>query len=221
MATASNKTVVFETAAEMQEYFGGIPLERILMNPLPGKAKEKDVIAAEAQSRKRLCELIDGVLVEKGMGAKESLLAAILIQLLGNFCEEKGLGVILGEGGMLRLFPGQVRIPDVSFISWGRIPGGNFPSQPIPHVIPNLAVEVLSPSNTAKEMERKLRDYFFAGVELAWLIDPETQTAEAYTSPTDVRRIAKSGSLDGGAVLPGFRLPLKDLFARTKQPKGR
>src|SRR5947209_289649 len=146
MATASNKTVVFETAAEMQEYFGGIPLERILMNPLPGKAKEKDVIAAEAQPRKRLCELIDGVLVEKAMGTRESQLGLIIARLLLNYLDEHDLGIVLGGDGMLRLFPGRVRIPDVSFISWERLPGGELPDKPIAPLAPDLAVEVLSPS---------------------------------------------------------------------------
>jgi Uma2 family endonuclease len=220
MATASNKKVVFETAAEMLERLGNVPLQRILMKPAPGTAREKDVLAAERQSRKRLCELIDGVLVEKVMGARESLLTSPLIHQLEAHAEESDIGVVLGEAGMLQLFPGQVRIPDVSFISWERIPGGVFPAKPIPNIVPNLAIEVLSPSNTKKEMERKLRDYFFAGVELVWLINPRTQTAEVYTSPTDVQRIGKSGSLDGGRVLPGFRLPLKRLFARLARRKG-
>lgn len=221
MSTASKKRVRFETAAEMLEHLGGVPLERILMNPPPGLAREKDVLAARAQPRKRLCELIDGVLVEKTVGARESLLAAILIQLLGNHCEQNDLGLVLGADGMLRLFPGRIRIPDVSFLSWERLPGGELPDDPIPALAPDLAVEVLSPSNTAREMELKLRDYFQAGTRLVWLIQPATQTAEVHTSADAAQRIGKTGSLDGGAVLPGFRLPLKDLFARLKRRKGR
>ena len=130
-------------------------------------------------------------------------------------------GVVFGADGMMRTFPDQVRIPDVSFISWDRYPGDEVPDEGISSFMPNLAVEVLSPGNTKGEMDRKLRDYFLAGVELVWLIDPKTQTAKTYLSPEDVRRISKTGSLDGGNVLPGFRMALKDLFARTtrRRPK--
>ena len=120
---------------------------------------------------------------------------------------------------MLRILPNQVRIPDVSFISWDRLPEGKLPPEPIARLAPDLAVEVLSPSNTKGEMDRKLKDYFAAGVRLAWLIDPPSQTAEVYTSPTEVRHVGKNQALDGGDVLPGFRLPLKQLFARAERRK--
>jgi len=206
-----------DTFAELLERLGNIPLERILMHPPPGTATEADVIAAEEAPRKRLCELVDGVLVEKAMGATESMLAVALIGYMEPFAAQHDLGSVLGEGGMLRLRPKLVRIPDVSFISWRRIPGEEFPDDPIAALVPDLAVEVLSEGNTKKEMERKLRDYFEAGVRLVWLINPKTQSAEAYTSPTRKRKIGKDQSLDGGDVLPGFRLPLKKLFERLKR----
>jgi Uma2 family endonuclease len=217
MATATPKRPKFDNLAELMEQLGGVPLERIRMRPPPGTATEKDVLAAERESRKRLCELIDGVLVEKAMGVRESLLAALLAHLINGFLDEDARGIVLGADGMIRTFPGQVRIPDVSFISWEKLPGDEVPDEGISRVVPNLAIEVLSPSNTKAEMDRKLRDYFVAGVELVWVIDPTTQTAKAYTSPDDLQRISKTGSLDGGDVLPGFRLPLKQLFAGLRR----
>ena len=83
---------------------GGISPKRIRLNPPPGRATEKDVVRIEAKED-RLYELVDGVLVEKVMGAKESLLACILIRLLGNFLDKNPLGVVLGEAGMLQLRP--------------------------------------------------------------------------------------------------------------------
>jgi Uma2 family endonuclease len=215
MATTRYKQPAFATFAELMEQLGGIPLDRIRMQPPPGTATEKDVLAAEREPRKLLCELIDGVLVEKVMGTKEALLASYLGHLLWEFVEERDLGTVLGADGMLRLFPGQVRIPDVSFISWGNWPGGRVPDDPIAEVVPDLAVEVLSPKNTPKEMERKLRDYFKAGTRMVWLLYPKTRTAEVYTSADDKRRISKSQRLDGGDVLPGFRVGLKRIFDRT------
>jgi Uma2 family endonuclease len=217
MATAILRRPKFDNLAELLHRIGDVPLERIRMEAAPGTATEKDVLAVRASLERRLCELVDGVLVEKAMGIRESLLAGVIVHLIWDFLKKDNLGVVFGADGMMRTFPDQVRIPDVSFISWDRYPGDEVPDEGISSFLPNLAVEVLSPSNTKGEMDRKLRDYFLAGVELVWVVDPKTQTAKAYTSPEDVRRIGKTGSLDGGAVLPGFRLTLKELFARTKR----
>ena len=80
-------------------------------------------------------------------------------------------------------------------------------------LVPNLAVEVLSESNTEPEMQRKVGEYFRSGVELVWLIDPAERTARVFRSPTDITELSAAGTLDGGAVLPGFSLPLTQLFA--------
>jgi len=216
---AKTKTPRFENVAEILEQIGDVPLERIRMNPTPGLATEKDVIAAEALPRKRLCELVDGVLIEKVMSTKESRLAVKVAHLLENFVEEKDLGAIFGADGILRVMPGIVRMPDVCFISWDHIPGGVIPDDPIADLVPDLAIEVMSPSNTKGEMDRKLRDYFISGVQLVWLIYPKKQTAEVYTAPDAFTKTAKNGTLDGGAVLPGFHLSLRDVFSSLSRRK--
>lgn len=221
-ASVARRTIPFREAA-VPETLGdlvkqlGVPAARIRLRPPPGTARVQDVVTAMEAPRKRLCELVDGTLVEKPMGALESMFAVKIGGHMDRHAERHDLGVVLGESGALRLLPTLVRIPDVSFISWDRIPGQEFPTAPVPTLIPDLAVEVISESNTPKEMARKLREYFDVGVRLAWLIYPKTQTAEVYTSPTAVRRIPKNGVLDGGNLLPGFRLPLKSLFARAKR----
>ena len=209
------------TMADLLERLGGVPLRRVLADPAPGTATEQDVIEVEARE-KRLCELVDGVLVEKPMGFYESRVATVLGHLLENFLDQHDLGIVVGEAGMMRLGTGLVRIPDVAFISWDRIPGRDVPRRPIPDLVPDLAVEVLSEGNTAKEMERKRGEFFRAGVRLAWFIDPVGRTAEAYTAPDQSTAIGQDGALDGGAVLPGFVLPLRELFARAdrQRPRG-
>jgi Uma2 family endonuclease len=209
-----------KTLADLHRRLGGVPLERIRCQPPPGTAVEADVLL-RPNGEKHLCELIDGTLVEKTMGYFESLLAAVLIQLLRNFLDEHDLGVVTGEGGTLRVLPGQVRIPDVAFIAWERFPGGKLPAEPIPGLAPDLAVEVLSRGNTAAEMERKLRDYFAAGVRLVWYLDPEPRVARVYTSPTEVQQLSEADTLDGGAVLPGFRLPIREWLARANRGRAR
>lgn len=210
MATAT--TTRWETLDELVEQLGGIPLRRIRMSPLPGFATEADVLEAERRYHS-LFELVDGVLVENGMGFQQSLLACVLIEALRAFVIPRNLGVVAGPDGMVRLFPGLIRAPDVAFISWDRLPGRTLPKAPIPTLVLDLAVEVLSQSNTAREMERKRGEYFSQGVSLVWEIDPKTRTATVYKPDGTVLELTEADRLDGGDVLPGFSLALSDLFA--------
>jgi Uma2 family endonuclease len=109
---------------------------------------------------------VDGVLVEKAAGLRESFLAIALASLLRGFVRPRNLGLVTGEAGMMRLMTGLVRIPDVAFISWDRLPNRRVPTEPLPDVAPNLAVEVLSTSNTPREMVRKRQEYFAAEVQV-------------------------------------------------------
>jgi Uma2 family endonuclease len=208
------------TLADLLEQLGDIPPRRVRLRPHFGTATEEDVLAVHKQER-RLCELVDCVLVEKAMGFRESLLAGALIEILRGFVLPRNLGLVSGEAGMMRLFPGLVRIPDVAFIPWDRLPNQRVPTEPIPTVAPDLAVEVLSEGNTEEEMTRKRREYFEAGVRLVWLIDPEARTVTVYTSPEESTELDATQTLDGGVVLPGFILPLRDLFAELdRQGRG-
>lgn len=201
-----------KTLADLLDRLGSVPLERIRFQPFPGTATIQDIIDIEQQEGK-LCELMDGVLVEKVMGYTESGLAAFLVGLLNAFVIPRNLGLVTGADGTVELMADLVRIPDVAFTHWDRMPGRQRPSTPIPRLSPNLAVEVLSRSNTRGEMRVKRQDYFTAGVELVWEIDPNTRTVAVYTSATDVTTLTAADTLDGGTVLPGFTLPLSDLFA--------
>lgn len=147
------------------------------------------------------------------MGYSESYLACLLSYFLNGFVVPRKLGIVAGSDGLMRLFPGLIRIPDISFVSWARLAGGRLPRDPIAAFAPDLAVEVLSPSNTRQEMERKLRDYFAAGVQLVWYVDPPSRTLTVYTAPDQSRLLHETDTLDGGSVLPGFTLPLQQLFA--------
>src|SRR5215831_15402916 len=140
-----------EDVAELLERLGNIPPERVRLRPPPGTATEADVLAALEAPRKRLCELIDGVLVEKPMGYTESVLATYLLELLNSFVRPRNLGLVTSPDGTIRLWAGRVRIPDVAFFSWDRMPGRRRPPQPIPTLAPDLAVEILSRSNTPGE----------------------------------------------------------------------
>jgi Uma2 family endonuclease len=220
MATTTASVLPVEwTVEDLLNQLGCIPLKRIRAVPPPGTATEQDVLAAESRTG-RICELIDGVLVEKTTGYYESLLAALLIRALGDFVEQHQLGIVLGPDGTLQILPHQVRIPDVSFIAWDRFPDRRLPKEPIPAVAPDLAVEVLSEGNTPGEMQRKLRDYFQAGVRLVWYLDPQARAVTAYTAPDRCDVVGEDQILDGADVLPGFRLSLRELFARAEGKAG-
>ena len=202
--------------ADVIDELGGVPPHRILLHPQPGTATEQDVCEL-LQKKIRLCELVEGVLVEKAVGYRESLLALALAQLLRAFVRQNNLGLVSGEAGLMRLAPNLILGPDVAFVSWGRIPGGRVPEAPIPDLAPDLAVEVLSESNTPGEMRRKRREYFAAGVRCVWEVDPDARAVEVFTSPTESTIVPESQTLDGGDVLPGFTLPLIQLFAELDQ----
>ena len=163
-----------------------------------------------------LDEVVNGRRVEKPMGVRSIRLANRLGRRLGTFAEENGLGnadvemiFVLDEAGDLQLRP------DVAFVSSERWPL----NQPVPDdaawdVVPDLAVEVVSPTNRDEEGLAKVREYFEAGVRLVWKIYPNEQVVHVYESFTTIRVLTRADELDGGEVVPGFRLPLATLFGQ-------
>jgi Uma2 family endonuclease len=210
------------TAEDLTSRFGAIPLNRIIWDPAPGTATVEDVVFFD-DHRDQLCELIDGTLVRKAGGLYESYLAVQIITLLHTYVSAKDFGIVAGESGMMQLFPDEVRIPDVSFISHARLANSGFPEAAAPHMAPELAVEVISRSNTREEMNRKVKEYFEAGTKAVWYVYPKTRKVVVYSSPKSFTELSEDDTLDAGAVLPGFTLELKDLFAKpaglSDQPK--
>jgi Uma2 family endonuclease len=214
---ASSVAPPFDNVAELLERLGNIPAHRVRLRPPPGQATERDVIAAHDREN-RLFELVDGTLVEKVMGFPESIVALGIGRRLGNFAEEKNLGVVAGADGMVRLFAGLVRIPDVAFVNWDKFPSRKVPAKPIPELAPDLAVEVLSESNTPEEMERKLKEYFLSGVRRVWFVDQQRRSVKVFTSPDQSVTLDEQQTLDGGDVLPGLSLPVALLFENLEPP---
>jgi Uma2 family endonuclease len=203
------------TVADLLEHFGPIAHRRIRQDPPPGTATEQDVLDIHDRED-RLYELVDGVLVEKAMGTQESFLAVVMSALLREFVSSHKLGFVLGSDGMARLSPGLVRIPDVSLVLWDQLPSRRVPRTPMLDLAPALAVEVLSPSNTRREMDRKLQDYFAAGVRLVWYVDPVARQVQTFTAVDQSHVFAGDETLTGDPLLPGFVLPLRDLFAELE-----
>jgi Uma2 family endonuclease len=210
MTQNSSKTL--KTLADVLAPLAGVPLDRIRVDPPPGRATVQDVIDIYDKEGV-LCELVAGVLVEKPVGYSESLLATVIIELLNAFVRSRNLGHVTGEAGTLQLMPNLVRIPDVAFTSWDRLPGGERPKERVPLLVPNIVIEILSEGNTPIEMEGKRRLYFAAGVDVVREIDPEKRSASAYRSLTDFDMLTENDRLESGPILPGFNLPLVEVFA--------
>jgi Uma2 family endonuclease len=151
------------------------------------------------------------------MGVFAVWLASRLARFLGNFADEN-LGRTITEA--LFHLPSPInrdRRPDVAFVSFDRWAKNR--NMPITanawDVVPDLAVEVVSPTDSADELEQKIAEYFRAGVQLVWVVHPTQSKIHVYRSPAEISGVSKNDVLDGGTVVPGFRLPLSELFTQA------
>jgi len=211
--TSPTSVPKFQTAAEWLDSLGNVPAERIVFDPLPGTATEEDVLRLDDHEDRR-CELVDGTLVEKTMGWEEGIVAINIALAVGNFVRARKLGLCGGSSTMMRLLPTKIRLPDFSYFSHDTLALRDKHKR-VPSLRPDLAVEVLSDSNTPKEMSIKLAEYFEAGTRLVWYVDPRTKTVDVYTSPTSVTKLSDVDVITGGDVLPGFEANISEFFEGT------
>jgi Uma2 family endonuclease len=158
-------------------------------------------------------ELVNGQLV---MSPKNNFLhgdlCGRLLIALGNFVKEHRLGVVLDSSTGFWMANRNCRAPDVSFIAKSRLKGLKRAPSAFFRGAPDLAVEILAPSNTPREITDRLEDFFASGSRLAWIIHPDEEFVEICHSPTQRRIIGSGGLLDGEQVVPGFQFPIADLF---------
>jgi Uma2 family endonuclease len=206
--------------------FAGYPPERIRLHPAPGTATKADARRVR-KIEGPVCEVVEGVLVEKDPAPVMMPTTLKLVDHISAFARGERLGIVVGGAdAVLITTPRAMRIPMVAFYRRATLPdcpilSGDWLLKRLPlEVVPDLVIEVMGMSNTAREMEEKRRDYFFAGVKLAWFIDPRARTVEVYTSPDQVTTLTDADTLAGGDVLPGFSLPVGQLFTATPPPEG-
>jgi len=163
-------------------------------------------------------EVTNGQIVElPSMGAYATWISNRLVRLLSSFVDPAGLGVVVMEVlFILDAVKDIRRRPDVAFVSAQRWP----PDQPPPEegdwaVVPDLAIEVTSPNDALKNVLKKMEEYFQLGVSQVWIVIPSSRQIYIYESPTTSPRVVNADEeLDGGTLLPGFRLPVKSIFER-------
>lgn len=173
----------------------------------------EEFAALPAEEGYRL-ELSRGRLVrEPAPGPRHGHLTSRLARLLDTFVDEEGLGLVFVDTAFtLSADERIVRVPDVAFVSSERIPEEGLTDR-FWELAPDLAVEVVSPSNRVSEMQQKALDYLDAGAALIWIADPAERTATVYRSRSDIRILSDDEVLEGDDVLPGLRLPIVELFA--------
>jgi Uma2 family endonuclease len=160
-------------------------------------------------------ELVEGELIRMApTGGEHGVLTVRLGRLLDEYIEAHDLGIVCGAetGFVLRRTPDTVRAPDVSFVAKERIPTTGVPKTYWPFA-PDLAVEVVSPSDRFDEVQTKVAEYLTAGTRLVWVVDPATRTVFVYRSPRNVRALGEEDEIEGEDVVPGFRCPIKQMFA--------
>jgi Uma2 family endonuclease len=185
----------------------------------PTTATMPEVAPANGLDTEALYEVIDGQRKElPPMGVYETRVASLLDQRLGPFTDAQDLGRVVTEM-LFNLAPiNKQRRPDVAFVSYQRwkkaVP---MPATNAWDVVPELAIEVVSPTDRMVEVLEKVREYFQAGAQLVWLVLPSERLIYVYQSPTQIQVLTHADTLSGGAIVPGFQFPVASLFTEAPQ----
>lgn len=175
-------------------------------------------VASRANGAEVFFEIIDGQRVEMPpMNAMAVVIANRIVRKVGEFADARDLGEAVVEVHFkLPLPEDRHRRADGAFVSYQRWPKGtSMGRENAWNVAPNLAIEVVSPNDLIEELMDKIDEYFRAGVELVWVVYPRHRLVHVYESWSSVRVLGPADSLEGGPVLPGFRLPLASIFLES------
>jgi Uma2 family endonuclease len=171
-------------------------------------------------------EMVDGKRLKMpAMSIRAAMIASRLGTRLNTFAMPHRFGEAFVEL-LVRLPLGEEsnrdRRPDVCFFSHAQLATEFFqnPEENALEMVPELAIEVTSPTDRSEDQREKVAEYFRAGVRSVWVVYPRLQQVEVYESPTSIRVLSSDDTLFGDPVLPGFQLPLADLFSRFESPKG-
>lgn len=161
-------------------------------------------------------EIVNGELIDMGnSGAKHGYVCSVLMILLGGYVHIEKLGAMFDSSTAFKMKSGNKRSPDVSFMAKERLQGLDELPDGFLEGAPDLAVEILSPSNTVEEIHNKLVEYFDNGSRLVWVINPKEKYVLVYRSSEEPDRLLKSiDSLDGEEIVPGFSLAIAELFQK-------
>lgn len=195
------------------------PTENLAENQIETPTDKKIWTDAEFMALNRdghRYEIVNGELIDMGnSGAKHGYIAVILSAALFNCVSTQKLGAMFDSSTAFKMKSGNKRSPDISFMAKERLQGLDDLPDGFLEGAPDLAVEILSPSNTVEEIDQKLVEYFDNGSRLVWVIHPRQKYVLVYRNAQEPDRLLKSNdSLDGEDIVPDFTLPIADLFQK-------
>ena len=158
--------------------------------------------------------LVKGELITMSpAGSEHGAIVVNLTVLLGQHVKANKLGIVFGAetGFIIEENPDTVLAPDVAFISREHIPESGIPKKYWPGA-PDLAVEVLSPGDTAREVEKKVSQWLAAGARLVWIVNPKRKSVTVHRASGDASTFSETDELDGEDVVPGFRCRVSEIF---------
>jgi len=159
----------------------------------------------------RKYELVDGEVVVGTAGMRHGEIATKIVHIIATYLDANPIGKVYGDNTGL-IFPnGNLRSPDVFFVDSKRLPDGKSPIT-FGELIPNFAVEVLSPDDRSGQVAQKIGEFIEFGVSIVWLVDPKDQTVTVYRSLTQTQRFTANDIIDAEPILPGFSCKVSRFF---------
>jgi Uma2 family endonuclease len=156
-------------------------------------------------------ELVDGEILMSPAGMRHSEVAGKIFAIVATFLDKHPIGKVYPADVGISLPNGNVRSPDVTFVRNEKLPGGESP-EGFGELVPDLAIEVLSPNDSLKEVGRKIGEFLECGGPLVWLVDPKSETVTAYRSLSDTLKFTASQTITAEPVLPEFSCPVSKFF---------
>lgn len=176
---------------------------------IKGSATIEDLLKTPKDGHKY--ELVDGKIVVSPAGMRHSEVACKILYLIQNFLEQHPIGKAYTADVGIVLPNENVRSPDVTYVRLEKLPNGESP-ETFGHVVPDLAVEVLSPGDSARRIGQKIGEYFECGVPLVWLVDPRRKTVTVYRSLSQTEQLSSADTITAEPILPGFSAPVSKFF---------
>ena len=159
----------------------------------------------------RIYELVDGEILVSPAGMRHSEIAAKILGIIATFLDDHPIGKVYTPDVGISLPNGNVRTPDVTFVRTEKLPGGESP-EGFGELVPDLAIEVLSPNDSLKEVGRKIGEFLECGVPIVWVVDPKRQTVTVYRSLSETQQFSATDLIAADPVLPGFSCKVARFF---------
>ena len=176
---------------------------------IKGSATIDDLLRMPKDGRKY--ELVDGEIVVSPAGMRHSEIAAKISYIIATFLEKSPIGKVYSADVGIILPNENLRSPDVTFVRTEKLPEGKSPDT-FGEIVPDLAVEVLSPNDSPTYVGRKIGEYLECGVPLVWLIDPATETVTVYRSLSQTEQLSAQDTINAEPILPGSSCPVSRFF---------